>query len=306
MSSDNVLRLAERIGIGIDIGESHFREFKSACTIGPNSTTMPRPVKEVCRDIGQALVAFANADGGEIFIGIEDDGTITGVPHKENLVNAMKAAYVNYVHHDTPLSPPALGDTTIDGNRVLYFSVGKSTDQIHLTSDGRCLRRFDRENRPVAFDNIRSARAEALSREYDREFVDGVTAADLDIDLLTYMAEHIAQGSLQKSYSNTWDWLNTERSGCDTGRLLCCYLRWIFLVGIPAAKFELCGWQVRNSVPERITMLVSMNQSNARYLNWWIPLGILSVHIWRGPDSFRPACLEKVSSTLNKPAEKLW
>ena len=55
-------------------------------------------------------------------------------------------------------------------------------------------RRQDRENRPVAFDKIRAAREETVSREYDRAFVDGVTASDLDIDLLTMVAEQIAPG----------------------------------------------------------------------------------------------------------------
>ena len=140
MTSDNILRLPERISIGVDIGESHFREFKSAYTRDPNTGDRPRNLKDVCQDIGEVLVAFANADGGELFVGVEDDGTVTGVPHKEKLVNAMKAAYIEYVHEDTPIAPPVVGDVTVDGNRVLYFSVAKSIDQIHLTSSGRCLR----------------------------------------------------------------------------------------------------------------------------------------------------------------------
>jgi ATP-dependent DNA helicase RecG len=43
----------------------------------------PRLTKNICKDIGEALVAFANADGGELLIGVEDNGAITGVPHNE-------------------------------------------------------------------------------------------------------------------------------------------------------------------------------------------------------------------------------
>ena len=91
MSSDNILRLAERIAVGIEIGESHYREFKGACLHDAEGVLQPRNVKDVCQDVGETLVAFANADGGELFVGVEDDGTITGVPHKDELVGAIKS-----------------------------------------------------------------------------------------------------------------------------------------------------------------------------------------------------------------------
>lgn len=188
MTSDALLRLEERITMGIEVGESHFREFKSAWDRDTKSEPTPRNVKAVCKDIGEALVSFSNADGGELFVGVEDDGRITGVPHREALIEAIKRAHQNYVHVETPLLSPSIGDIVIEGQRVIYFSVPKSTDQIHLTSDGRCLRRFDKENRPIAFDNIIADREELASREYDRAFVDGVSTSDLDIDLLTVVS----------------------------------------------------------------------------------------------------------------------
>ena len=194
MATDDILRLEERITIGIEVGESHFREFKSACTRSPNGDLIPRNVKEVCRDVGEALVAFANADGGELLVGVEDDGNITGVLYKEELVSVIKLAHRAYVHQDSPLPSPIISDSVINDRRVIYFSVGKSTGQVHLTSDGRCLQRFDQENRPVAAEKIIAAREETLSREYDRAFVDGVSTGDLDVELLTRVAERIAPG----------------------------------------------------------------------------------------------------------------
>ena len=194
MIVDNILRLEERVTMGIDVGESHFREFKSAWVQNPSTQPTPRNVKDICQDVGETLVAFANADGGDLLVGVEDDGTITGVPHKEELVNAIKRAHGEYVHCDSPLPAPAVGDIEIDGKRVLYFSVVKSMGLIHLTSSGRCLRRYDRENRPAVFEEIRAARGESISREYDRSFVDGVNTGDLDIDLLTYVADQMASG----------------------------------------------------------------------------------------------------------------
>ena len=68
----------ERIRTAIRLGESHFREFKSAVEQGPGGEK-PREVKQISKDIGETLVAFANADGGELLIGVEDDGKVTGM-----------------------------------------------------------------------------------------------------------------------------------------------------------------------------------------------------------------------------------
>lgn len=193
MTSADLLRLEERISIGLDAGESHFREFKSAIVRQVNGST-PRDVKALCQDVAEALVSFANADGGELLVGVEDDGTVTGVPHKESLVEAMKDAYRTNVHKDTPLSVPLISDVSLEDNRVLYFSVSKSLNQVHLTSNGRCLQRADRENRPVPAEQIQSDRAELASREYDRAFVDGATIADINLHLVETVSAQIAPG----------------------------------------------------------------------------------------------------------------
>ena len=139
-------------------------------------------------------MSFSNADGGELFVGIEDDGRITGLPHKEDLLTLIKRSHVQYVHSDTPLPSPTIGEVIIEGKRLLYFSVEKSLETVHLTSDGKCMQRFDRQNRPVSFEKILASRKETVSRDYDRAFVDGLTAAELDVDLLDYAAERIVPG----------------------------------------------------------------------------------------------------------------
>ena len=41
------------------------------------------------------LIAFANADGGVIAVGVEDDGTITGIPRTEK--QHPEAVFVTYL-----------------------------------------------------------------------------------------------------------------------------------------------------------------------------------------------------------------
>jgi len=195
MAEQGQLELLEHIRMSIRLGESHFREFKTAFEQTPQREG-PRDVKLILKDIAEALVAFANADGGELIVGVEDDGRITGVPHKGELIDIMTKAPATHIHKDTPL--PSLkvlkmiiGKGPAEGRHLLYFSVSKGTRIIHLTSDGRCLQRHDRETLPVAAEQIQYDRQEQISREYDRAYIEGATTAHLDTKLLSSVVQRI-------------------------------------------------------------------------------------------------------------------
>jgi ATP-dependent DNA helicase RecG len=68
----------DRARLSASLGESHFREFKSGLHGAPGNKAK-RPNTEICRDVAMTLVAFANADGGELLIGVEDTGEISGL-----------------------------------------------------------------------------------------------------------------------------------------------------------------------------------------------------------------------------------
>lgn len=188
-----ILDIEERTRLAIKIGESHYREFKSAYE-GPPGEKKPRDLKAIMTDVSGALVAFANADGGELLLGVEDDGTITGVPHDSGKIAAILAADETHVHADTPLPTPRKRALEIDRRMVAYFSVSKGAQFIHLTADGRCLRRLDRETVPYSADRITAERLEDQSRAWDRETAHHATLEDLDLDLVTGVAAQMAYG----------------------------------------------------------------------------------------------------------------
>lgn len=188
-----VLLIKDRIHVAIETGESHFREFKSAIN-RDGGMRRPRPAKEICRDIGETLVAFANADGGELLIGVEDDSSIAGIPHDEEDLRMMREAPRTHVHPKTPLKNYKILKVDFDGNIVLYFQTEKSTETIHLTSDGRCLQRKDRETVPIPPQYITFQRQEQRSRQYDREFVDGASVSDLENDSIKEIGSSICRG----------------------------------------------------------------------------------------------------------------
>lgn len=184
---EHLLRLKERVEIAIELGESYYREFKSGFE-GPPNDKKPRDFKSICYNVAKELVAFANADGGELFIGIEDNNAVTGLPHSEEKINAILNAPENYVMRETPLPIKRKNIIDYEGKKVIYFSVDKGSKYVHQTTKGECFKREDRDSVPTAVDNIRFAREETASRQYDRNFEDLATVADLDIELLSMVA----------------------------------------------------------------------------------------------------------------------
>ena len=189
---DNLLRLKERVDIAVEIGESYYREFKSGYE-GPPGKKLPRKVSEIKYDIAKTLVAFANADGGELFIGIEDDNTIDGIPHTNDQIQEIIKAPKDCILADTPIPLKQATVVTYNDKKVIYFSVSKGSQFVHLTSKGECFQRKDRESVPTASEHIVFQREEKISREYDREFVEIAKITDLDQELLEKIAHRISK-----------------------------------------------------------------------------------------------------------------
>jgi ATP-dependent DNA helicase RecG len=190
---DQVLLLKERVELATRIGESHYREFKSALE-GPPDSKKKRPAKDICADISKTLVAFANADGGELFVGIEDDGTVTGIKHDTAELDLLKGAYKSHVHAETPLPHPQVSLVTLGEKSVLYFSISKGNEFAYLTSDGKCLKRLDLESVPVSAERIQAERLELASRTWDRAVEGSASLDDLDFTLLQQVSNQISYG----------------------------------------------------------------------------------------------------------------
>ena len=121
--------------------EGQYFERKSAYEQSMGGRPKPRNVKSLAKDVVETLTAMANADGGELVIGIEDNGEITGVPHSDD-----KIAFITGTLDDTKYVQPPLRArfsrvTTTDGLLMLLYDVDWSP-AVHHLADGRYLRRF--------------------------------------------------------------------------------------------------------------------------------------------------------------------
>lgn len=193
------LSLIQRARNSIALGESHFREFKTALE-GKPGNKHPRRTASICSEVGEALVAFANADGGELFIGVEDNGVVTGLQHTPEEIETMQNAVKTHIFDSEGLPLQQNCSITIDGKQILFFSVTKSIDKIFQLPDGRCMRRQDKSSMPATFEKIEFERRELASREYDRAFVDGAAVNDLDLQLVQQIADGLLKGMSPEQY----------------------------------------------------------------------------------------------------------
>ena len=88
-------------------------------------------------DLFEDVVAFANTDGGDLYLGVEDDGEITGV-HKDHSNSITLSAFIanNTV---PPISTRV--EIVEEGLPVLKITVPKSYGGIVATRSGKILRR---------------------------------------------------------------------------------------------------------------------------------------------------------------------
>jgi ATP-dependent DNA helicase RecG len=99
---------------------------------GAPGAKRPRDRREVRDEIAAYVAAFANADGGVIVLGVEDDATVTGHGYPEDAVaDMLRVPEVRL----KPPQPPG-ERVIIDGKELLVFSVEPAPSAVMVIGDG--------------------------------------------------------------------------------------------------------------------------------------------------------------------------
>jgi ATP-dependent DNA helicase RecG len=151
---------------------------------GPGALVEFLPAADVDA-LAEALVAFANADGGTIVVGVDEHGRPNGQAFADEVEGALRAAE----RHVRP--PVQTGWERVDAaaGTCVVISVPRSP-LLHALADGRVLIRAGGENRPLAGDEIRQLAATKSTGDFEVETVPGATRADLDDEII---AEYVAK-----------------------------------------------------------------------------------------------------------------
>jgi len=159
-------------------GESYYVEFKTAWEYGRGPKA--RNPKDVARDIGEACVAFANSDGGDLLVGVEDTGRVTGLPYEQDALDSLgQAPRLQVPKADLGVQ---VRNVRIDGLTVLWFRVPESGGTVAVTASGRCRWRRHAITEPVPPTEIQRRRDHRLGdTAYESTPVPNANIDDLEM-----------------------------------------------------------------------------------------------------------------------------
>ena len=90
----------------------------------------------VVEDIKKEVIAFANCEGGKLYIGVQDDGTVSGLDNPDetslqisNMVrDAIKPDLTMFLHYET---------VTVDGKKIVTVDIQQGTERpYYITKKG--------------------------------------------------------------------------------------------------------------------------------------------------------------------------
>jgi len=132
-------------------------------------------------DLIEALVCLANAEGGELWLGVEDDGTPTGL-HAEHHLLAGLAGLV--AARTSPSLSVRAEAVEVDGVTVACIHVPKAHGEVATTSGVYLRRRLKHDGTPECVAMLPHERASRASSfgliDVSAQPVAGATLADLD------------------------------------------------------------------------------------------------------------------------------
>lgn len=110
-----------------------------------------------------SLVAFANADGGKVIVGMDDSGIPCGVQVGPETVQR----YLNEIKGDTyPQIMPKIEVQTIDGKQVLIFEISEFPVK-PVAYKNRYYKRIHNSNHIMSLEEIVDLQQQSLSLSFD-------------------------------------------------------------------------------------------------------------------------------------------
>lgn len=159
----------------IALGEGQFLELKGTWSYG---TALPTPLgKRAVRDVvAEYVAAFANADGGTLVVGVEDDGTPTGHGRDADEIDTLVAVPQRRLR-----SPLACDHQLLDleGHEVLVIEVPRAPRAVMVDGNGFPYRVGDQAIKESE-ERINGLKQEYLERGFEQRLAD---AAPEDVNL---------------------------------------------------------------------------------------------------------------------------
>lgn len=151
-----------------------------------------KSAKIAARDLSTPIVAMANADGGYLAIGIEDDGRITGIDAHEKNLNELLRVPFDFCIPSVEVENTILDVVDCQGkpNHILRMHVLPSTRVVANQADEVYLRVGDKSKKLNFEQRLQMVYARGV-KYFEDETVPGASIADLDLDYVALYIDKI-------------------------------------------------------------------------------------------------------------------
>lgn len=187
----------------IHSGESMTVEFKKSTS-------------DITKDVYDTVCSFSNRNGGHIFLGVKDNGTILGI--LPDAVDRLKKDFVTTVNNSSKIYPPLYlipEEIEIEGRIVLHIYVPVGTQVCR--HNGKI---FDRSHESdLDITNHSDAVYHLYARKQDTFYVNKITAFDLS-DLRPDLIERARKMSRIRNSNHPWLTMSDEELLRSSGLIL--------------------------------------------------------------------------------------
>ena len=149
-----------------------------------------------------SIVAFANADGGEIAIGVTDKTRkIEGVDHHTERLNELLRVPLDFCNPSVPITSDLLPCTDKDGNEnhILLMHIPASSE-LHANQADEAFMRVGDKSRKLSFEERIQLMYDKGERYYEDTAVYGATVDDIDIAAVERYTELIGYTKSANQY----------------------------------------------------------------------------------------------------------
>jgi len=135
-------------------------------------------------EIGQAVSAFSNANGGSILIGVSDEGTIIGIDIGRNTLEEL----VNYIKRNTdPAIFPSVKILDVEGKKIIVIEVKDSAEK-PVFFKNHAYKRVSKTTQMVSSSEMRKLAKESGERVYwDERICEEAKVEDIDEEKIRWL-----------------------------------------------------------------------------------------------------------------------
>lgn len=138
--------------------------------------------------LAELLVAFANADGGTLLLGLDSQGRVV----EEEMAEDVEPLLMRAQGQCKPPVPVEWSTIDFEGSAIAVVNVARSSE-VHALTDGRVLIRSGPNNRILVEEHIRRLATTRSVGNFEERTVENATQEDFDGEVVADYAEHRRQ-----------------------------------------------------------------------------------------------------------------